>query len=100
MPAVAALQTWIEEAWARGWDPAGAEQLNSRLSGGTTWIGTTEVAALLRASRLRARIVDFEGGGWVCCPPARPPMERVSSPPAATHQEANCLQLIVRADRA
>jgi len=62
VPAIAALQLYIEEAWVRGWDRAGAKQLGMQLRGATTWIGTTEIAALLRASRVRARIVDFEGG--------------------------------------
>lgn len=81
VPAIAALQLYIEEAWVRGWDRAGAKQLGMQLRGATTWIGTTEIAALLRASRVRARIVDFEGGAAqvLTIPLAMLPVEESSS---------------------
>jgi hypothetical protein len=62
VPDIPSLQALVEASWAKGWDRAGYEQLGGKLRGSHTWIGTTECAALLRSYRLRAEIVDFEGG--------------------------------------
>lgn len=62
MPDIAALQAWIECAWGAGFDPQGAAQLQHALQGRRTWIGTTEVATMLRYFGLRAHVVDFDGG--------------------------------------
>jgi hypothetical protein len=39
----AALQAWLEVAWADGFDPPGCESLGGRVLGTRKWIGTTEV---------------------------------------------------------
>ena len=73
VPGIPSLQAAILEAWARGWDRDGADGLGMQLQDGwgrNKWIGTTEIAALLCASRVRARIVDFVGGAaQVTLPP-------------------------------
>lgn len=56
---IATMQHWIERAWQAGFDVAGAADFDFRLEGKDDWIGTTEVAALLRFFGLRALIVDF-----------------------------------------
>eukprot|EP00850_Spirogloea_muscicola_P001891 SM000007S20851 [mRNA] locus=s7:564911:566986:- [translate_table: standard] len=55
----AAAAGWLELAWRRGFDAAGAAQLDWNVAGTRKWIGTTEAAALLRSFGFRARIVDF-----------------------------------------
>jgi len=67
MPSIPRLQAAIEAAWRQGFDPAGAEQLGSRLTDTRKWIGATEVYTLLTSWGLDAQIVDFhrpsgEGG--------------------------------------
>lgn len=59
LPDVTSLQMWLERAWARGFDPAGAAQLGGQgsLYQSTKWIGSTEAAALLRSSGVPARVV-------------------------------------------
>ena len=47
IPSVSYLQKLIEKAWAAGFDSAGREQLNGRLSNSTKWIGPTEIMACL-----------------------------------------------------
>lgn len=64
VPDVAALQAWLEIAWEAGFDPEGAEQLQCKVLGTRKWIGTTEVAALLRYSGLKAKIIDFLGSSF------------------------------------
>jgi len=59
MPSIPMLQTLIERAWTDGFDRAGCSQLGGKLKHTKKWIGTTEVAALLRWMSIRARIVDF-----------------------------------------
>ena len=54
IPSISKLQSLIERAWKHGFDPQGAIQLNNRLSGTRTWIGATEIFAVL--SSLRARL--------------------------------------------
>lgn len=40
---IATLQSWIEEAWAEGFDAIGRAQLKGRLKGQKKWIGTGDV---------------------------------------------------------
>ena len=61
MPDIAALQAWLEAAWAAGYDAAGAEQLGNAVQGTHKWVGTTEAATLLRLFGVRAFVVDFRG---------------------------------------
>jgi len=59
VPDIPSLQRWLEIAWERGFDAAGADQFNHAVYGSKKWIGATECAALLRSFGLRARVVDF-----------------------------------------
>jgi len=59
VPDIQSLQRWLEIAWERGFDAAGADQFNHAVYGSKKWIGATECAALLRSFGLRARVVDF-----------------------------------------
>ena len=61
VPDIAALQAWLEAAWAAGYDAAGAEQLGNAVQGTHKWVGTTEAATLLRLFGMRAFVVDFRG---------------------------------------
>jgi len=60
VPDILALQNWLEVAWAKGFDLAGADYFDWHIRGTRKWIGTTECAALLRSFGVRARIVDFQ----------------------------------------
>lgn len=59
VPDIVSLQRWLEIAWKRGFDEVGSEHFNHKIYGSSSWIGTTECAALFRSFGLRARIVDF-----------------------------------------
>ncbi|XP_030539806.1 zinc finger-containing ubiquitin peptidase 1 isoform X1 [Rhodamnia argentea] len=59
VPDIVSLQRWLEIAWKRGFDEVGSEHFNQKIYGSSSWIGTTECAALFRSFGLRARIVDF-----------------------------------------
>lgn len=50
IPGIFLLQSWLERAWADGYDPEGCEQLGGAgsLLGSEKWIGATECATLLR----------------------------------------------------
>ncbi|CAK9221884.1 unnamed protein product [Sphagnum jensenii] len=63
VPDIQALQRWLEIAWAKGFDNAGAEYFNWEIDGSHKWIGTTECATLLRSFGIRARIIDFQALG-------------------------------------
>ncbi|BFZ57248.1 hypothetical protein PYCC9005_004299 [Savitreella phatthalungensis] len=58
---VAQLQILIEEAWQAGFDEEGARHFRRTLKGKRSWIGTTEVYALLTYLWLDARIEQFSG---------------------------------------
>lgn len=60
IPNIFAMQRWLEIAWAKGFDVAGADYFDWKISGTEKWIGTTECAALLRSFGVRAWIVDFQ----------------------------------------
>lgn len=60
LPDVTSLQLWIEAAWASGFDPDGAAQLGGRLAGvAGKWVGSTDIAALLRYFGIPARVIQF-----------------------------------------
>jgi hypothetical protein len=59
VPSLHGLQTLIEGAWGMGFDVEGASQLGHAVVSTKKWIGTTEVAVLLRSQGIRAQIVDF-----------------------------------------
>ncbi|XP_078697915.1 zinc finger-containing ubiquitin peptidase 1-like [Branchiostoma floridae x Branchiostoma belcheri] len=59
MPSIPKIQQMIEEAWGRGFDREGSEQLGGRLRNTRKWIGATEVAALFSSLGVRAQVVDF-----------------------------------------
>lgn len=63
IPNIFAMQQWLEIAWAKGFDVAGADYFDWKISGTEKWIGTTECAALLRSFGVRARIIDFQAVG-------------------------------------
>mmetsp|Transcript_15366 Transcript_15366/g.27431 ORF Transcript_15366/g.27431 Transcript_15366/m.27431 type:complete len:508 (-) Transcript_15366:83-1606(-) len=68
LPTIPKLQEWIEQAWASGFDTAGAEQLEGTLVQSKKLIGAMECAALLRSFGVRAHTVTFNS-------PAVPPRE-------------------------
>lgn len=59
VPDILSLQRWLEIAWEKGFDIAGANDFDQKIYGKKTWIGTTECAALFCSFGIRARIVDF-----------------------------------------
>merc|ERR1712150_52289 len=59
LPSVPRLQEWLEQAWAAGFDPAGAEQLEGTVTHSKKLIGATECAALLRSFGVRAYVITF-----------------------------------------
>eukprot|EP00117_Sycon_ciliatum_P007322 scpid49978/ scgid5046/ Zinc finger with UFM1-specific peptidase domain protein len=59
VPSVPKLQELIEAAWTSGFDRAGADQLGHKLCKTRKWIGTTEIAAVLRYCGIRMQIIDF-----------------------------------------
>ncbi|KAL4575697.1 hypothetical protein LXL04_011781 [Taraxacum kok-saghyz] len=59
VPDILSLQRWLEIAWEKGFDRAGANDFDQKIYGKHAWIGTTECAALFRSFGVRARIVDF-----------------------------------------
>eukprot|EP00882_Tetradesmus_deserticola_P032078 GHRQ01036300.1.p1 GENE.GHRQ01036300.1~~GHRQ01036300.1.p1 ORF type:complete len:107 (+),score=38.22 GHRQ01036300.1:190-510(+) len=61
VPDVASLQAWLEAAWAAGFDPGGAAMFGGSVQCSRRWVGTTEVAALLRSFGCRAQLVEFLG---------------------------------------
>jgi len=61
IPDVPTIQRMIELAWAEGFDPVGAAQLNFKVQGSKKWIGTTEIASLLRWQRIPCDVHVFEG---------------------------------------
>ncbi len=45
-PGVRRLQGWLDEAWARGYDPEGKAHFGGKVLGGRRWIGTGDLYAL------------------------------------------------------
>jgi len=59
VPSIPKIQSMIEDAWKKGFDSQGAEQLGNKLHNTSKWIGATEIAVLLRSLRIKAELVDF-----------------------------------------
>eukprot|EP00188_Purpureofilum_apyrenoidigerum_P001143 Plantae.Rhodophyta-Purpureofilum_apyrenoidigerum.ctg15996.p1 GENE.Plantae.Rhodophyta-Purpureofilum_apyrenoidigerum.ctg15996~~Plantae.Rhodophyta-Purpureofilum_apyrenoidigerum.ctg15996.p1 ORF type:complete len:357 (+),score=64.04 Plantae.Rhodophyta-Purpureofilum_apyrenoidigerum.ctg15996:85-1155(+) len=59
VPSLPELQGRIEGAWRLGFDLEGKAELGGTLLDETKWIGSSEVAALLRSLRIRAEVVEF-----------------------------------------
>jgi len=58
-PPLPVLQSLVEEAWAAGFDPSGADHFRRRLRGGKDRIGAVEVGSLLWQLRIDAAVVQF-----------------------------------------
>lgn len=56
---LSALQAELESAWKAGFDTHGAADFGGRVIGGSAWIGSSEVWALLRHYGIRARVMRF-----------------------------------------
>ncbi|KAI8467703.1 MAG: peptidase family C78-domain-containing protein [Monoraphidium minutum] len=67
LPDIPSLQAWLEAAWADGFDPPGRAQLGGGVQGTPKWVGTPEVAVVLRQFGVDARIVDFCGAAPPAC---------------------------------
>ena len=62
MPSISAIQRFLQEAWASGFDEQGKWQIGSAAGGfvgSRTWIGTSEVLALLSSFGIGALAFEF-----------------------------------------
>ncbi|CCM02918.1 uncharacterized protein FIBRA_05032 [Fibroporia radiculosa] len=59
-PGVRNLQSLIEEAWSKGFDEEGAEQLKRNLVGTGKYIGTAELYVAFTYRGIPARLADFD----------------------------------------
>jgi hypothetical protein len=57
---LSALQAELESAWGAGFDEHGAADFGGRVIGGSAWIGSSEVWAMLRHYGIRARVMRFK----------------------------------------
>ena len=53
------MQSLIEEAWRKGFDVQGSEQLGGKLVNTRKWIGATEIVAFFTAHRIKTELLDF-----------------------------------------
>ena len=53
------MQSLIEDAWRKGFDVQGCEQLGGKLVNTRKWIGATEIVAFLTANRIKSELLDF-----------------------------------------
>ncbi|KAH9901238.1 peptidase family C78-domain-containing protein [Cubamyces lactineus] len=58
-PGVRNLQKTLEEAWQKGYDEEGAEQLQHRLVDTKKWIGTADIYVAFTYRGVPAQLVDF-----------------------------------------
>ncbi|KAI0336376.1 DUF1671-domain-containing protein [Cubamyces sp. BRFM 1775] len=58
-PGVRNLQKTLEEAWQKGYDEEGAEQLKHRLVDTKKWIGTADIYVAFTYRGIPAQLVDF-----------------------------------------
>eukprot|EP00127_Corallochytrium_limacisporum_P007450 Clim_evm53s251 gene=Clim_evmTU53s251 len=76
VPSVVMIQRLIEWAWQCGFDKEGAEQLGWRLQNTSTWIGPTEVWAMMTCLGFRVQLLDVP-----YCPSSfSPDMDEILSP--------------------
>ena len=59
VPSISRLQGLIEEAWAKGYDVQGCEQLGNKLVNTRKWIGATEIVAFLTSHNIKTELLDF-----------------------------------------
>eukprot|EP01126_Amoeba_proteus_P002265 TRINITY_DN10710_c0_g1_i4.p1 TRINITY_DN10710_c0_g1~~TRINITY_DN10710_c0_g1_i4.p1 ORF type:complete len:220 (-),score=41.73 TRINITY_DN10710_c0_g1_i4:156-815(-) len=59
IPSLSMIQLLIERAWNLGFDREGARQLDNRLHGTNTKIGTSEVASLFLSLKIGVEILEF-----------------------------------------
>ena len=59
IPDVHGIQSWIERAWADGFDVEGAADFPNGLLGTNSWVGPSECVSMLRYFGIRAHMVDF-----------------------------------------
>ncbi|KAH9951283.1 peptidase family C78-domain-containing protein [Amylocystis lapponica] len=59
-PGIRNLQACIEEAWDKGYDKDGANDLNHHLVGTRKWIGTAELHVAFTSRGIPSQLVDFE----------------------------------------
>ncbi|KAI1318371.1 hypothetical protein EDD11_006709 [Mortierella claussenii] len=59
VPSILELQSQLEFAWANGFDPTGAAQLDHKVIGTRKWIGTTEAWSVLSSLGIRCSVLDF-----------------------------------------
>lgn len=45
-PGVRRLQGWLDEAWAKGFDPEGKAHFGGKVLGGRKWVGTGDLCAM------------------------------------------------------
>ncbi|KAI0361938.1 DUF1671-domain-containing protein [Trametes cingulata] len=58
-PGILNLQELLEEAWKRGFDQEGAQQLQHKLVGTKKWIGTADLYVAFTYRGIPAQLVDF-----------------------------------------
>ncbi|THH32960.1 hypothetical protein EUX98_g1181 [Antrodiella citrinella] len=61
-PGVRNLQLWIEDAWSKGFDQEGAQQLKRKLYDTNKWIGTAELWVAFASRGIPSHLVDFSIG--------------------------------------
>ncbi|XP_041462454.1 zinc finger-containing ubiquitin peptidase 1-like [Lytechinus variegatus] len=59
IPSIPRIQLLIEDAWSKGFDAQGRDQLNGKVHNTRKWIGATEVVAMFSALRIRCKLFDF-----------------------------------------
>jgi hypothetical protein len=63
VPDIQSIQKWLEIAWAKGFNIAGAEYFERKVHGTHKLIGMAECATLLRSFGLRSQILEFQAAG-------------------------------------
>lgn len=53
MPSITKIQQLIENAWAKGFDLIGRDQLNGVLKNTAKWIGASDICAMFSSLRIR-----------------------------------------------
>ena len=59
VPSISRLQGLIEEAWAKGYDVQGCEQLGNKIVNTRKWIGATEIVAFLTSHNIKVRVISI-----------------------------------------
>eukprot|EP00057_Strongylocentrotus_purpuratus_P001957 XP_003723558.1 PREDICTED: zinc finger with UFM1-specific peptidase domain protein [Strongylocentrotus purpuratus] len=59
IPSIPRIQLLIEDAWSKGFDAQGRDQLKGKVHNTRKWIGATEVVAMFSALRIKCRLFDF-----------------------------------------